>query len=47
VAEPPLLAIAIDVDTPDDLRAVAACAGPATAAVLAQLGERPTAGQRR
>ena len=47
LAEPPLLAIAIDVDTPDDLRTVAACAGPVTAAVLARLGERPTAGQRR
>ncbi len=46
LAEPPLPAIAIDVDTPEDLRAVAARAGPATTAVLARLGERLTARRR-
>ncbi|MDP6605913.1 MAG: 2-phospho-L-lactate guanylyltransferase [Dehalococcoidia bacterium] len=38
LAEPPLPAIAIDIDTLDDLRSVAAHAGPATTAALQRLG---------
>jgi 2-phospho-L-lactate guanylyltransferase len=37
LAEPPLPAIAIDIDTLDDLRSVAPHAGPATTAALEQL----------